>query len=354
MRSKPSVQPTEFAIQEGQRCLKAFPLIVLGSGASIPYGLPSMGDLANSLKKLKFDNKLSDVEQNQWKRFIGLLASKDLESALQENELSEPLFDRVVQDTWVQVCQKDTEVFAEIIDNNIILNLIKLYKYLFKSTNKILSVVTPNYDRLAEYASDMAGFSHFKGFGYGYVRQWSFERQQIPKHYQRLSSRMINIWKVHGCLDWFIDPNNNVVAITSAKEIPPNCRPAIVTPGIKKYLQTHLEPFRTIISSADEVLSKANAFLCIGFGFNDTHICPKLIGRWQKNDVLLVMLTKKLSESAKQMLQDAKDAPYLAFEESKTGTFMLSNNYPKGEMLPNIDLWSLKGFLENTIDYKGV
>ena len=154
---------------------------------------------------------------------------------------------------------------------------------------------------------------------------------------------------MHGCLDWFIDPDGQVIALTSARAIPKRRRPAIVTPGIEKYERTHLEPFRSIIAGADRALARANAYLCIGFGFNDAHIQPKLLERWQGGDAFLVVLTKSLSETAREMLRAASGQDYLALEEAGNGTHMWSHRHPNGVLLGIVHLWRLPDFINHTI-----
>lgn len=339
--------PVEAAIEEGQRCLKASPVIVLGSGTSIPFGLPSMGRLADHLKGSLQDAALSGSDKGLWSQFIEELATKDLESALQAIKLSEKLSDHVVEQTWNLISTADAHVFEAVLGDANHLPLTRLYRHLFNSTNRTISVVTTNYDRLAEYAADRAGNCHYTGFSYGYLRQrQSGSRLSFRQDNQQ--ARTVDIWKVHGCLDWFIDQDGQVIALTSARSIPTGCRPAIVTPGIEKYERTHLEPFRSIIAGADGALARANAYLCIGFGFNDTHIQPKLLERWKQGDAFLVVLVKSLSETAKKMLEGANGQRFLALEEADNGTRMWSHHYPAGVVLDGVHLWRLPDFLGHT------
>ena len=67
---------------------------------------------------------------------------------------------------------------------------------MFKSSLKILNIVTTNYDRLAEYACDQGRIHHYTGFTHGFFRQ-------LAAPTEITSARRANIWKVHGSLDWF-------------------------------------------------------------------------------------------------------------------------------------------------------
>ena len=106
------------------------------------------------------------------------------------------------------------------------------------------------------------------------------------------------------------------------------------------------EPFRSVINGADDALMSASAYLCIGFGFNDEHIQPKLMERWKSGKALLVILTKELSESAKSMLTNAGGREFLALEESSTGTRMWSHQVSDGRILQDANLWCLSDFLD--------
>lgn len=281
-------------------------------------------------------------------QLIAELADKDLESALQEVSLNERLSSHVVEKTWELVCAADVSVFDTVLRDPNYLPLAKLYRHLFNSTHRRISVVTTNYDRLAEYAADAAGFCHYTGFSYGHLRRRLFPTR-LSLRQDNEQARTVEVWKVHGCLDWFTDQANCVVALTTARSIPKGFRPAIVTPGIGKFQLAHSEPFRSTIFGADAALTQANAYLCVGFGFNDTHIQPKLLERWRSGDALLVVLAKKLSKSIMDILRNADDLHFLALEERSCGTQMWSHSYPEGQLLNGVHLWRLPDFLDQTI-----
>lgn len=347
----------KIAIEDGQKCLRESPVIVLGSGASIPAGLPSMKKLADHLKGSTPDGILPNTDQNLWDKFINKLVieGKDLESALQEIQLNRKLSDHVIEQTWNLVSKADTCAFEKVLGNVTHLPLVRLYRHLFDSTGETVSVVTTNYDRLAEYAADHAGFCHYTGFSYGYLRKRQQPRSRLyfKRERDNKAARTVNIWKVHGCLDWFIDQDDQVIAITSARTILDGWQPAIVTPGINKYESAFREPFRSIITGADEALASANAYLCIGFSFNDKHIQPKLLDRWKQGKAFLVILTRTLKENVKEMLKKENNQEFVALEQleqSGNGTRMWSNKYPEGVSIEGVSLWNLSTFLKHTIE----
>jgi len=125
--------------------------------------------------------------------------------------------------------------------------------------------------------------------------------------------------------------------------------PVIVTPGIEKYRLTHDEPFRSIKSEADKALQNADAYLCIGYGFNDTHLQTTLVERCRGKDVPLVLLTKSISATAKAFLNSGNCTKYLAIEEYASGCRIYSKNFPGGEDLVGDSIWQLGEFLKLVI-----
>ena len=343
-----SMTPIEFAIEECQKCLQASPVIVLGSGASVPVGLPGMDALANHLKCSMKAKMGTGPDEELVKKFVSRLVDIGLESALQEVNLNERLSDHIVKETWELICKADLNAFDAVLHNTNHLPLARLYRHLFNSTHRTISVVTTNYDRLAEYAADASGFCHYTGFSYGHLRRRQSPPSRLSLKLGSEQARTVDIWKVHGCLDWFTDQNSSVVALTTATTIPSEFHPAIVTPGIEKYQLAHTEPFRSIIAGADAALARATAYLCIGFGFNDMHIQPKLLERWRSGQALLVVLAKKLSKSIKDILRDANELHYLALEEANSGTLLWSNGHPNGQLLSDVHLWRLPDFLDRS------
>ena len=123
-------------------------------------------------------------------------------------------------------------------------------------------------------------------------------------------------------------------------------KPTIVTPGVDKFRQTHEEPFRTIITGADAAIETGNSFLCVGYGFNDENIQPKLVDRCKRQGKSIVILAKELTEGAKNVLLDGKCGCFLAFEKSADGTRIFSQEDIEGVEFKGLHLWQLKDMLE--------
>lgn len=316
------------------------PVIVLGSGASAALGMSGMSQLAKHLIVYTDVSGLSASEMDVWEKFCQVLRDgTDLEAALHQVTASEDLTSRIVKATWALINSEDLEVFQKSLQDNAMFPLKHLLEHMFRSSLKILNIVTTNYDRLAEYACDQARIYHYTGFTHGFFRQLA-----APKEID--SARRANIWKVHGSLDWFQSPMEDTVALSNIQVIPDNYQPQIVTPGTQKYQKTHLEPFRSIINNADQAINDAGSYLCIGYGFNDEHIQPKLMTKCLRQKTPITMITYTLSESAKKLIFGGKAQNYLAIERGETDDqSIVYSSLDNAPLTVEKNIWSLEGYL---------
>lgn len=320
--------------KQAQKYLENVPVIVIGSGASVAHGLPTMWELSEYLKEKIYVNSNA-----QWEIFVKLLNDgTDLESALQKVTLDDEITNQIIIKTWELINPKDVEVFFNSISNPNYFSLSRLIDKLFMSTLNELNIVTTNYDRLVEYACEKSKLYHYTGFTTG------FYRTKVLKDTLNIK-RKVNILKVHGSLDWFRDENNQLFGLSNIETIPNGFLPEIVTPGIDKYRKTHTEPYRTIIQEADNALESSDSYMCIGYGFNDGHIQEKLVNKCIQNNSKLLIITRTLTESTKKFIIEKVCKNYLAFEcNDKVNTKIYSSEV--GEIIvSNEDYWSLDGFL---------
>jgi hypothetical protein len=321
------------------------PLVILGSGASIPFKLPSMWELGEHLK-----NSISFVDtddQTQFEEFIVLLDRlKDLEVALHELRIRPKVLNEIILKTWELVNKCDLEVYDQFVSNKIEFPLAELVKYLVSPTDKKMSIITTNYDRLAEYAASLAGGFICNGFAQNYFGHFTNQIHQNNIKTIKGFNGQVNIWKVHGSLDWFKTQQEQDIQLPLRQTIPTNFKPSIVTPGLTKYFETQLEPFRTILTQADSEIENANGFLCIGYGFNDIHVQPKLITQI-KNNKPIIVISKEITSKAKQAIINNKSKAYILFEEANMNdTRIYSSLFSKPEVIPNASYWALAEYLK--------
>lgn len=320
-----------------QGYLENCPLIVLGSGASMPYGLPSMSNLADYIKS----NNIIKGDPN-YERFCALLDSDGLEKAIDSVSLNEETLSAIRTITWTEVnrCDLDylkTNAFSPPK------SLVKLFEKVIAPTPNKAVVVTTNYDRLSDYAADGIGASSVTGFEGSYIRKLELPSNSITTRRVRSRERIVEIWKVHGSLDWFIDAQGEICSFRLLQEIPAGFSPLIVPPGKGKYSSTHNEPYRSIISEADKAFTTAMAYLCIGYGFNDEHIQPKLLAQIA-NGKPIVILAHTMTDACKRHIIDAGIRKYLIFEKfDDSHTKVYGNGWSETY---NGQFWCLDEFLK--------
>jgi len=343
-----SADPKKSLLELAQECVSRSPVIILGSGASAAYKIPGMPQLKSHLLSIACPATVIPANAEKWTEFQTKLKTTDLESALDDVRLPENLTALVVESTWDYLAPYDLAVLDRAIIDPNLFPLTRLFTHLFQSTQREIHVVTPNYDRIAEYAADAGKLTHYTGFHYGHIRTRSVNgRPRI--HVGNTAARTVNIWKVHGSFDWFQDNHGVVVGLPISNTRPKNMSPVIVTPGIEKYRLTHGEPFHSIKTEADKALQNANSYFCVGYGFNDTHLQTTLVERCSGEDVPLVLLTKEVSATAKAFLASGKCGKYLAIEEAPSGARVYSRDFPSGAVIAGEPIWQLSEFLKLVI-----
>ena len=141
-----------------QGYLENSPLIVLGSGASMPYGLPSMGTLAEEIKKS--DSVISDPNYSV---LCTAMDSLGLEGAIDSVALLPQTLSEIRRVVWKTVNESDLSYFDSNPTTPPQALVELLHKVLAPTPNKAV-IVTTNYDRLAEYSADQTGATTVTGF----------------------------------------------------------------------------------------------------------------------------------------------------------------------------------------------
>ena len=337
-------KPIEIVAKIAQNCIQHVPAIVLGSGASIPHQIRGMGPLADHL--IEHVDPNGEEEVDAWTLIRTALAHGDgLEEVLLKTAAPATLVEKIVHQTWTAIATDDLAVLQRAATAAEAFPLSDMIQGLFKSTTNTVHIVTPNYDRVAEYASDVADVVHINGFVPGLIRRREGADRILIRR-GNYPARTVRIWKVHGSLDWFEDQQGAVLSLPLSGVIPEGLRPLIVTPGVSKYERTHDEPFRSALQGADTALDAALAFLCVGYGFRDAHIQPKLVERCRQKNVPIVILARTLTEEAKQFLKTSAGSAYLALEHDDEGTCAYSPDFPEGLIIPGQRFWSFDQFNE--------
>lgn len=131
------------------------PVIIIGSGASVSYGIPGMNKLANTLKSYFNGNVFEDekCKQNIDKFLKCLELGMGLEEALLEVKMPQNIEQIIAREVWNEIASADRQVYEKFIQGEII-NLKSLFEYIvYNDPNKIVNIITTNYDRITEYAA---------------------------------------------------------------------------------------------------------------------------------------------------------------------------------------------------------
>lgn len=333
----------ELAIKIASDCIAEVPVMVLGSGASCAYGIRGMYPLSEYLIE-----KVEPVDDDAecWDTFKAELEQhSDLEEALQKVTVSDRLHRQIVVHTRQMILEDERSIYDSLVVGETILGLSRLFRHLFRSTHRVLDVVTTNYDRLVEYAACQATCRCNTGFSDGALRHFHCQKSDTNHYTRHANFRCVDVWKVHGSIDWFQDAATSPMGLLDQAILPETFSPLIVTPGVAKYSRTHQEPFRSVISFADGALSTARGFLCVGYGFSDDHIEPKLIQRSSDLKPPIIILARTLRPGAKDFLSQRMHSKVVAFEKDGDGTRAYTERHTGGVLFENEDLWSLEGLL---------
>ncbi len=303
-----------------QQFLKHRPVIIWGSGATIPYGLPSMNDL-----KKKLNPKLGAIDEDT-----------DLESALEKVENSK--IDEIKKIIRDEVLKRDRACLNHYLrDTNYFQAIIKMIEKFYNPDPCKIDIVTTNYDCVLEYALSMANYNFTDGFTGRALSKFNANAFGERK--------VINLMKVHGSLNWFSDEDNDIFYLPSEPDSD-KLKYGMVLPARNKYDEAFEEPYRTLIGKSDSAIAQANSFLVVGFGFNDKHLTPKIDSKIKRGSPI-VIITKKATDSCKEKLNKA--GKYCLFEKN-TGatkvTFKKGKESGEQNILLEGSYWELDKFME--------
>lgn len=318
-----------------QKALSDVPLLLIGTGGTMPYGIPGMWELAEYLIN-KLDAKYKT--DKEWITFTDRLRNEDdLEKALTDLHLEESIVDDIVLATWELVGSKDLKMLYQWLDNSYQPALGKLIHRLYQANPQCVNIITTNYDRVIEYACDQYELPVDNGFRGEYI-------SRVSKSHKINRSKIINLLKVHGSLDWFFESNNKVVALPIQESVPTYLKPAIITPGTGKYRRVLESPFREVLHLADDLMAEAQNYLCIGYGFNDSQIQNNIIDGIKLGKPIVVVTKKITSEAEKLITSNSENYIIIqAYEKDENKTEFL---LPQGKTIIDYAYWTQEGFLK--------
>lgn len=342
-------------IEEKDRLFKSIqdivndnPVLVIGCGASMNYGIPGMWDLAIAMKK-EFTKipPFSKESKNCVNELVEKLdAGMGLEDAMLSLKCTEEVESRILKIVWNQIEPKNNDVFMNIVKSRSRLPLTDLFTHLiYNRVDAGVNVVTTNYDCLIEYAASQTDAYVNCGCSQSYIGQFiGFDhKNQLAK--LKDYEGCVNIYKIHGSLDWFVDKKGKMHSYPNLTYIPDEMKPCIITPGTNKYERALEDPHRSLISSVDGLFKEASGYMCIGYGFNDKHIQPNLLKMAidRKKRILIVTkdLTKKIED---EVIAKAKNY-IIVYSDGANGTKFKSSSEKIEIVDETTEYWRLENFM---------
>ena len=289
-------------------------LLIVESGLSIAEGIPGMAILAEHLKK-KISPEFVPELDLAWNKVIAALdGGEHIESAMSEITLNESTVKAIVQETALFILAKEREVFESVLSGRRVLPFTTFVKHLFKG-GKRFHLITPNYDRLIELASEAAEIGVDSRF-FGYIHGRSDPKRSADSHRESYfvgknssfrSLPCLCVYKPHGSLDWFEIGQKVVRCPMDVGKVP-----LIITLETSKYQKSFRSAFDDQRNSGNRVTTQATRFMFIGYGFNDDHLeeylCPEL-----KLMRLTLILRKNLSDNVRRVVANSMGIVLLPF-----------------------------------------
>lgn len=324
---------------------------VVGSGLSCAEGLPGMGQLASHLDAM-LTNGLEPTDADKWQAISPLLPAKGLEAALLAVPPTPRLEAAIIAHTTELIEARERQIIAEVFSGKRVLRFTRLAKQLLKPPTG-LPIITTNYDRLIEIATEEAGLGidnlfvgNFAGTlneaesRLSFCREVKLRGKKVQFRYRPRAT----LFKPHGSLDWY-HRDGKPVCYSGDLNLPR----LIITPGLNKYRNGYESPFDLHLARANSAIDRASRFLIIGYGFNDDHLETHLTPRI-RSGIPALLLTHGLSENARRLVGDCPNV--IAIQQANadgtqgSGVFCGGSDY----FYPGINIWDLGEFVTEVLE----
>lgn len=366
--SKAENQKLIKVVSEMQRLLREHQkwLLLIGTGPSMTVNQNmGMGALREHL--------LSDSDLNAcagWDVIAERLRiNSDLEQALTGVELNQELLTAIPQSAGNFVARQDADCRNAILTGRIdwpCSSLLRILVQRLPRSSPRLPIVTPNYDLFIEYACSRMGIRYTTGYVGGALKRpdWNAARDslfQMDKVTEKGKRRNIivpvpsvEIMKVHGSINLFKSPCGNIIESDIwTLSYPDTYRRLLAPPGDPKN-HAVTEYHEAWFAEADRSLRAANAFLVIGYGFNDPHI-HNIINEKAMAGSPIIVLTRDASTILDDLsaigeniwvLTGVKDA---ADNTIETATLVKNRALPDKIEIENERIWSSDMFVSKVM-----
>lgn len=327
-------------------------LIIVGCGLSSAEGVPGMEELGqNLLEEMPKQNLGQDAAL--WDNIANCLIRGDnIEQAMLSCPSTVELENLICDLTAELILRAETSIVDEIFAGKRTMRFTRLLTHLLKP-NTGIPVLTTNYDRLIEIASEMAGLrvdTLFVGQIYGVFN----ERESRMSFCRDITKRggaicltyadRVVVLKPHGSLDWYLHNGEPIRCPL------PLAQPRLmITPGLSKFRSGYNLPFDRHREMANARIDGSARYLIIGYGFNDDHLETHLTRCLHEGRPAL-LLTRALSRNAKKLIAECKSMFALTAGENQKESGVHFVNHENDVFFSGPNLWDLGVFVEEVLE----
>jgi hypothetical protein len=337
---------------------KPFVLFATGTSCAVDpdFGMAALEQYLRS----EISKQLLDKQQKgEWNTVLEALAQNhDFEAAMNAI-LDKDLLRQVIETTAEHVSIVNDKNAFKILMGETSWPAIGMFTRLvdrLPETDRTLHVATPNYDLTAEYAFTQANIHYTTGFWGGIVRKLDWiqaERQmtyaeQGPSGRSKLSKitrlkKHLRLYKVHGSLNTF-SFQNQVIETDTWRKTPEGVDRLMITPGTLKHAKLH--DFRdALLGEYDKAVKAHNAFLFLGFGFNDTQLVTNAISEKLKHQSSpALIITRDSNQRIDSLMKECENTWLVCKDPDNDSTRIFNNKYGGWLPLPDKQLWKFDKF----------
>ncbi len=350
----------EIAYKALQNFFDNKPFVLFATGVSCAVDLDyGMAALEQYLKEEIPKSVLTKRQEEEWMGVLDTLAKKtDFEAAMNSIQ-DESLKEKVIEYTAALLAAIDQRHLVGILNGTEYWPAIGLLKRLvdgLPESDRTLHVATPNYDMLAEYAFTQAGIPYITGFWGGVVRKLDWDKAGRQMTYaEKISAgrskfkditrikKHARLYKVHGSLNTFIF-QNMVVETDAWNTVPDGVERLMITPGTSKHEKLH-EHRDALLKEYDAAVSSHNAFLFLGFGFNDAQLVKNSIGdKLMNQNSQALIITRGSNPRIDDLLSLSKNSWLVCKNKINNSTRIFNCQYKDWLYLPDTEIWKFDTF----------
>lgn len=325
-----------------------FPKIIVGTGLSVAMGVPGMWKLSKKLDE-EFKKITDNNLREKWEIYNRKIEKEGLEAALLDISSSEEEFvEKIKHITSEYILEEEYNIDSKIMEEKSGFEILLNYLIETVSVNdKIIDIMTPNYDRIIERICDKLNITTTLGFIGNLYQKFDLDVLKNPNYRYQKKIPIVRLFKPHGSINWIRENNteyqiNDYNILKSKKE-----KIDIITPGSMKYKNSmineifnyHREIFNSLITNRQ----KNYSLIIYGYGFNDQHFNVS----FKDTTKNVLVLTRTINvEFLNKALNHKNWTIFYKYESNekeipKDESYLI---YDKKKYQIDVDLWNIDNF----------